>query len=308
MRNIHCCSYSSLCTGLFVELFAGLLAIASAQEAPRNEIHPDNPDAPATILDGRSDYGERRGPPRDGIRHGPRSEGGANDRPAPDAMTIQKRHVRKFAGELREMFDTDHDGAFSSGEAERMRSEMAEAERLERFILPWRVVREIDEDGDLEISDAELGLIPAATEKVRVEYEARRTQRATNPAMQNGGGRRAGREDRPKGQDGVKLWADFDKIRPEGLAPIVAEMKASFDENHDGGLDAAERTRLDSRMAQAEELQRYILPWKVVREVDGDGDMVISDEEVEAIPAAMFKFQSEFNAGRGPRRDRTPVP
>ena len=306
MKDIRHSSCPGRCTGLFVGLFAGLCAVASAQEAPLDEVNPDKPGAPATIRDGRSDYGERHGSPHDGFRRGPRPEGGANDRPAPDAMTIQKRHVRKYADELREMFDTDHDGAFSSGESEWMRSKMAEAERLERFILPWRVVREVDEDGNLQISDAELGLIPAATEKVRAEYETRRAQRATNPAMQNGGGRRAGREDRPKGQDGVKLWADFDKIRPEELASMVAEMKASFDDNHDGGLDATERARLDSRMAQAEELQRYILPWKVVCEVDVDGDMLISNKEAEAIPAAMFKFRSEFSAGRGPRHDINP--
>ena len=172
-----------------------------------------------------------------------------HDRPPADAATIQQRHVRKYAGELKEMFDTSHDGTLSANERAKMLSEMADAERLQRYVLPWRVIREIDADSDFLVTDQELESFSSATEKVRREYEERRAQRATNPAMRHGGGHRSGRADRPKGADGIKLWRDFDKATPADLKTFANDLRRKYDKDGDGKLTGDERTTLDAELS-----------------------------------------------------------
>ena len=219
-------------------------------------------------------------------------------RSRPDPATIQQRHVRKYARELKELFDANHDRMLSWNERTEMLSRMEDAERLQHYVLPWRVIREIDIDADLNVTDKELANVSSATDTIRKEYEMRRAQRATNPAMRNGGGSASGREDRPKGADGIKLWCDFDKVQPVELKTIAVELRQMYDHDRNGTLSSTERAKLDSDLSRAEELQRYVLPWKVIRTVDSDGNLEISEEEATAIPSVMQKLRPEFEAGR----------
>ena len=138
-----------------------------------------------------------------------------------DAATMQQRHVRKFADELKEAFDADHDGTLSQAEKETMALELAIAERLQRFVLPWKVIREVDADGDLDISEEEAESIPAVMEKLRPEFDAGRGGGRRGEGG-NKGGRRGPppegfrRGPRPEGPD-----APGDRLRPprEGRGP-----------------------------------------------------------------------------------------
>ena len=145
-------------------LAAGFTALLAATPA----ILADEPDAAAPVPPPPSEVA----PPPPEVAAPPR--GDAPGRPAMDPAAMQQRRFRQYADELKEMFDTDQDGTISPTEKEKMVADLATAERLQRFVMPWRFIREVDADGDLAISDEEAAAIPAAMEKIRSDFDSER--------------------------------------------------------------------------------------------------------------------------------------
>ena len=101
------------------------------------------------------------------------------------------------------------------------------------------------------------------------------------------------------GQGGRGFGRGGATMQPEDVRRNVDKLKALFDANGDGSLSAAERAKMVSEMARVEELQRYLTEWKVLREVDKDDNLTISDKEAESIPDALKKIRPMSDAGRG---------
>ena len=93
--------------------------------------------------------------------------GPGGGRPAAGAASMQPDDIRTSADELKALFDADKNGVLSDDERAKMAAEMARAEVLQRFLLPWKVIRKVDTDGNLEISDKEAESISDALEKLR---------------------------------------------------------------------------------------------------------------------------------------------
>ena len=91
-------------------------------------------------------------------------------------------------------------------------------------------------------------------------------------------------------------------MQPEDIRKSLDKLKALFDADRDGVLSTDERAKMVAEMARLEELQRFLLPWKVLREVDVDEDLKISDKEAESISDALERLRPAFNAGRSRMR------
>ena len=128
--------------------------------------------------------GGGRGGQGGGMMRGP---GGG--RPAAGAVSMQPDDIRTSADELKALFDADKNGVLSDDERAKMAAEMARAEVLQRFLLPWKVIRKVDTDGDLEISDKEAESISDALEKLRPASSTGRSGPSGGMRGPGGGGR-----------------------------------------------------------------------------------------------------------------------
>ena len=119
-----------------------------------------------------------------------------NSRSQTDRRVIQQRHVRRFAGEIKELYDDNHDGVIDAKERKALIAEL-EAEplknnTLQALAMAWKVIRVVDEDGNFEISDKEAAKITEVMDSLHSEFEAKRH---LNPGRRDGGRLPAGRTD-----------------------------------------------------------------------------------------------------------------
>lgn len=85
------------------------------------------------------------------------------------------------------------------------------------------------------------------------------------------------------------------------LREAAAELKAMYDANQDGVIDAQERAKLDADLDTARRLQRYVMLGQVLAEIDADRDLELTAEELAKAPEAMKKMRpGMMPGGRGP--------
>ena len=85
------------------------------------------------------------------------------------------------------------------------------------------------------------------------------------------------------------------------LREAAAELKAMYDANQDGVIDAQERAKLDADLDTARRLQRYVMLGQVLAEIDADRNLELTAEELAKAPEAMKKMRpGMMPGGRGP--------
>ena len=85
------------------------------------------------------------------------------------------------------------------------------------------------------------------------------------------------------------------------LREAAAELKAMYDANQDGVIDAQERAKLDADLDTARRLQRYVMLGQVLAEIDADRNLELSADELAKAPEAMKKMRpGMMPGGRGP--------
>ena len=137
------------------KLFAIVLAIGigtvmlNAQEPPRDDAASDAPSAK-----------------QDAQRPG----GGPGGRRQLSPEQIRERQTKRFqeaAAELKKMYDANQDGVIDPQERAKLDADLDVAERLQRYIFQAKVINAVDEDRNLEFTEAELAKMPEAMKNVR---------------------------------------------------------------------------------------------------------------------------------------------
>ena len=136
----------------FVIALMFTVTILRAQDAPPEAPEGLPPEAPEI------EPAARRPPPEGGPHRGGPAGG------------MRQRALEQFkeqAAELKAMYDANQDGVLDDAERVKLEADLAIAERLEPFLMTGKILKEVDADGNFEISPEEAAKIPEALEKLR---------------------------------------------------------------------------------------------------------------------------------------------